>query len=509
MTTNTKKVSIIFSVLLAGFFITMILIYGFLTVFYNEGAYSALGYSATELLDRALGRSTLLIMDTVFTLLGFGLLLSPYKNAKWSGLSIAVFVVSFNIILGLLFQDMFFEIFFGFRKDNNDVGDIGTVAAPTAYDFWNRHSRTKKATASFLSFRLSNLCSTAYLVGMTAFSGRIHIQKIAISLPIFCFFFYLNFYLNALVSYSDKNKDEIFSYFDAYGTIVVYLFGGLYGILVGALTKTPKTDEQTNRARKSRFSLLLSLLGAFFLFATFVTSFTSVITGRINSPQENFRLNAGAIHVSFGLAGGIIGNFAASLLAGKGKFSIQNVIIGIISGGIFVGGLADVIENIGVSTFLGFIAGIIAGLFLTLVTPKINSSSIVDEQGLLGPVLVTSFLASFVIHPSILSQYYIRRDSMNVRAIGGPETDNHVARYHLAYFAITLALGAVTGLLMGIIYRIKRNPNTDFEDTKFFDEDYGLYRYDLEVKKRSTIAPAGESQIKHQGSEERINTGNL
>jgi hypothetical protein len=59
---------------------------------------------------------THLIMDTVFTLLGFGLLFSPYRNAKWTGLSIALFVVSFNIILGLLFQDMWFEILFGFRK---------------------------------------------------------------------------------------------------------------------------------------------------------------------------------------------------------------------------------------------------------------------------------------------------------------------------------------------------------------------------------------------------------
>lgn len=130
MTTN-KKVSIVFSLLLAAFFIAMIIIYGFLTVYFNEDSYTSLGLTTGQLTNRALARSTLLIMDTVFTLLGFGLLLSPYKNAKWSGLAIALFVVSFNIILGLLFQDMFFEIFFGFRKDS--VGDNGFVAAPSAY----------------------------------------------------------------------------------------------------------------------------------------------------------------------------------------------------------------------------------------------------------------------------------------------------------------------------------------------------------------------------------------
>lgn len=44
--------------------------------------------------------------------------------------------------------------------------------------------------------------------------------------------------MNALACYSTANKDSSFSYFDAYGTIVVYLFGSVYGIIAGALTKT-------------------------------------------------------------------------------------------------------------------------------------------------------------------------------------------------------------------------------------------------------------------------------
>jgi len=185
--------------------------------------------------------------------------------------------------------------------------------------------------------------------------------------------------------------------------------------------------------------------------------------------------------------------------------SIQNVVMGTISGGIFVGGLADIIENIGVSTFLGFIAGVIAGLFLTLVTPRINRKSIIDSQGLLGPILIISFLASFVIHPSILSQYYIRRDSFVLRSTGAAETDFRVARYHLIYFIITIGFSAITGFLLGLIYRIKRNTLTDFEDTKFFAEDYGLYTYDPNLKIQSGIPPAGVPEIQYQNSEERIN----
>ena len=50
----------------------------------------------------------MLIMDTLFTIVGIGLRLSGYRHQKWAGMTIALFVVSFNIVLGLLFQDMWF-----------------------------------------------------------------------------------------------------------------------------------------------------------------------------------------------------------------------------------------------------------------------------------------------------------------------------------------------------------------------------------------------------------------
>lgn len=110
----------------------------------------------------------------------------------------------------------------------------------------------------------------------------------------------------------------------------------------------------------------------------------------------------------FGLSAGILGNYVTSILAGKGKVNLEGVIISTITGGIMVGGLADVIDSIGACLFIGFLAGCFSGLFNTLVTPKMNATSIMDSQGMLGPILVVAFLASFVVHPSILSQFHIR-----------------------------------------------------------------------------------------------------
>jgi len=97
---------------------------------------------------------------------------------------------------------------------------------------------------------------------------------------------------------------------------------------------------------------------------------------------------------------------------------------------------------------------------------------------MIGPILVVSFIASLVIHPSVLSQFYIRNEFFTPRGVGYAETDFRVARYHLGYLGITLALSAVTGLILGLIYKIKRISTYDFDDTKFFADDYGLYSYE-------------------------------
>jgi hypothetical protein len=112
-----KKVPIVFSIILVILMVAFIILYGFLTEYYMEQDLTFNTFSLGHL-----------IMDTVFTLLGFGLLLSPYKNAKWSGMTIALYVVAFNIILGLLFQNMWFAIFFGFRTKMTNGNDGRIVA---------------------------------------------------------------------------------------------------------------------------------------------------------------------------------------------------------------------------------------------------------------------------------------------------------------------------------------------------------------------------------------------
>ncbi len=74
---------------------------------------------------------------------------------------------------------------------------------------------------------------------------------------------------------------------------------------------------------------------------------------------------------------------------------------------------------------------------------------------MLGPILVVAFIASLVIHPSVLSQFHIRNTTLIPRGLGYTELDYRPARYHLAYLGLTLAFSAITGAILGGIYKAK------------------------------------------------------
>lgn len=73
--------------------------------------------------------------------------------------------------------------------------------------------------------------------------------------------------------------------------------------------------------------------------------------------------------------------------------------------------------------------------------------------------------------------------------------DYRDARYYLAYFAVTLGIAIVTGVVMGVISKIKKSWHHDFLDTKFFVDDYGLYQYEEKEKAAIPIQTGSAAHI--------------
>ena len=87
--------------------LVMLGIYGPLAVYYEE----------TSLADQS--GISMVFLHLLFTLVGFGLLLTNSSKARWSGLAIALFVVSFNFLMSPLLQKWWYEVFFGFATEQN------------------------------------------------------------------------------------------------------------------------------------------------------------------------------------------------------------------------------------------------------------------------------------------------------------------------------------------------------------------------------------------------------
>ena len=104
MATTSPVTGRLFGVFGLLFQLGILFAYGFASQLFNEGSSSTLSSTAAN--------SFLVefILMLVFTLLGFGLLLSFLKYGTWSGMATALMVVSVNIQLGLLMQKFWFNV---------------------------------------------------------------------------------------------------------------------------------------------------------------------------------------------------------------------------------------------------------------------------------------------------------------------------------------------------------------------------------------------------------------
>ena len=298
------------------------------------------------------------LMSSLFTLLGFGLILSPFRRTRWSGLTIALFVVSFNFLFGPLIHEMWFTAFL-YRY----TGDA-SIIAPQAEDYFEKGSEDEVVPSS-MSFRLANLCSVSFFISISGSIGRISLPSIFQSLTIFNILWYLN--LNLLVQMSFTSNPLPLTFLDDYGTDVVFLFGAAHGLIACIINRG---SIKTRRYNSDIISTTMAMLGTAFLIGAFLFMSTNIT--HQTDEAANFKENAGAANVFLSLLGSVCGAYIGSVLVNKGKMGVKEATLGTIVGTIMVGAGSGYIENMGVALALGAIAGLFAGLMLALIPRKLN-----------------------------------------------------------------------------------------------------------------------------------------
>lgn len=158
------------------------------------------------------------------------------------------------------------------------------------------------------------------------------------------------------------------------------------------------------------------------------------------------------------MSASIILNYSFSiLLNAKSKISVRGSLIGTISGAIMYGSIAGTCINIGAAIAVGLISGFFSALYYEKLYVKVNASNIRDSFGYLN-FLVVSFIGTFVITPIVLKIYY--NYSVNLpplqpsNAASGYFLGNlDIAGWVLVYVGVSLGIGILSGLIIGLILR--------------------------------------------------------
>lgn len=261
-----------------------------------------------------------------------------------------------------------------------------------------------------MMMRTTLLSVISIMVVMSATVGRLNLNQIVKFTSIFQIFWNLNYYLLIwfLVVKNDHNSASALNpyFFDMFGTTYVYLFAAFFGLPFSCLLRKQKFPEIHPRNEFNRLSLLLSQIGTGFIIALFV--FTSSYVIKYSYYGNSLGENVGRFSILFGMLGSIVGTYVGSAVVGRGRVGYKEALTGTITGGIVMGAAAPLIYNIGIVIMIGFVTGIICGIYMRTMHVKINKNNVKDTLGLFGPFTIASIIGSLIVLPSAVIVLYNR-----------------------------------------------------------------------------------------------------
>jgi hypothetical protein len=264
------------------------------------------------------------------------------------------------------------------------------------------------------------------------------------------------------------------SLFDDFGLTYIYTFAAFFGLMYGILLNVKGRQSNVGMATTSSASLIMSIFGATIVFATLPTTiFLFPILGN----ESSERYNSGFFNMYLAQFSSVTVAVAFSILVGKKRLNVETIIVSTLSGGAITSQLISGESNLGPAVAIGAFGGLVTGVYMQLVHPKINRKSIKDALGLIGAVLIPSFLGGVVVTP-VVYRVYIDRD---FERITGIINDDEAIRFNYIYYFITVGAGITGGLFAGLFALCSNDHEYDFEFRKLFKADFGLCNNPVEA----------------------------
>ena len=443
----------------SGAFI-LVLLFGILWVygFAGEIRYAGTsGYPTTGLSGTSTSKTqtqsilgNLYIIDTIFVVIGFGLLFAYFKKTTFTALFIPLFITSLTAILSPIFQKFWFNVFI--------TNFSGMANVSTGTDRFYQYSLGGLSVyLDYYNLRIALANVISQLVVFLAVFGRVSYGQIIMHSFGFNFVWNLNHFLCVLLAGTSPDS----RLFDDYQISNVYLFAACYGLLVALLLNKPPTAQTADFSSTSN-SAVLAHLGTFFLFLSFcatTTLFSIKSTLSTTETARSYLWQEAFLSIFIAMSASIIFNYAFSaLFNAHSKFGIRGSLVGTISGAIMYGSVAGTCINIGAAIAVGLFAGFLSALFFEKIYPALNRNNITDTFGITF-ILIVSFLGTFFIAPTVIKTYY--NYSVTLPTLDPNNSASSVnfiskigaAGWSLVYVGISMGIGLLGGLIIGLIVK--------------------------------------------------------
>jgi ammonium transporter Rh len=235
------------------------------------------------------------------------------------------------------------------------------------------------------------------------------------------------------------------------------------------------------------FSNVQAFLGMLFLFFFFPT-FNSALC------QNQKIRERGRINTYFSLFGSVISSFITSGLYNGGRFVLEQIVFGSISGALIISGCCTVCLNHWASVVIGSIGAIIIVTVLSKIKPYLISLGLQDIcntiivhglSGILGGLITPMFISSFTYNQKYkddADEYFSIKWNNTNNTIPNDVNFNEKAGYQVASLFITLAIAFIGGIDTGYIMKISKCEKIHqyFTDEEFFvaeKENNDIFKY--------------------------------
>lgn len=309
--------------------------------------------------------------------------------------------------------------------------------------------------------------STSLLVAFQGFAGKLDAYETFMTTLLFNIGWPLS-YMSSGYIFKNWGPGNTYKLYDGYGTNYVFVFAGCFGLIVSLILNCKPSPFKLPARNTSSF---FTLIGTGFAFATF-PYVGDIFPWLTASTSSNFiRRNEGPLNIYFAMTASVIMVYVSGAIFG-GKAGIRDAFIGVLTGGVTIGVVADVVPNIGATIAIGAWTGFFSGFWMRVIHPRINRTNDIDHLGLFGPILINSILGGLVLAPAFFQAFYA--SGLQPSNFTATITTVDVMKYQLAYIGVAAGTGLVFGLLVGIVTVSSRSKNYDFKYNKIINEDFGL-----------------------------------